>query len=87
MELSANIKNNVLTKLIDVFGTLPTAADADATYILPDGRILNTKGPEDANSQHINIARYLKLYFNIGEAIEEDGSTFMNEINAIRVTP
>ena len=78
----------VLNDLIKTFGFIDVDAfkNSDATYILPNGKLLDTKGPFE-NSQHENIAKYIEKKYNIKDMDKESGSKFMNHIGAIRITP
>ena len=78
----------ILDDLIETFGYIEAKRfnTSDAIYILPNGRLLDTKGPYE-NSQHENIAKYIEEKYNIKDHVSESGSKFMNHIGAIRVTP
>ena len=77
---------DVLADLINTFGLLENAASSDATYILPDGKILDTKGPNSDKHQHINIAEYVSKKYQVNDLLN-DGSRVLTRLNAIRVTP
>lgn len=79
-------KSQVLNDLLDVFGEADINELSDAVYILPNGKVLDTKG-DSAVSQHENISIYLEKKYNIKDISKDGGSKFMNSIGAIRVTP
>ena len=77
-------KEKVLKDVISTFGCLSEDELTDAVYILPNGKILDTKGPNDV-SQHINVAKYISDKYKLKDLVN-DGSKFMDEIGAIRFT-
>lgn len=79
-------KSQVLNDLLDVFGEADINELSDAVYILPNGKVLDTKG-DSVVSQHENISIYLEKKYNIKDISKDGGSKFMNSIGAIRVTP
>lgn len=79
-------KQQVLNDLIETFKYVKVNNLTDAVYVLPNGNILDTKGPYE-NSQHENIAKYIEEKYNIKDKAGESGSKFMNSIGAVRVTP
>jgi len=79
-------KQQVLNDLIETFSYVKVNNLTDAVYVLPNGNILDTKGPYE-NSQHENIAKYIEEKYNIKDKAGESGSKFMNSIGAVRVTP
>ena len=79
-------KQGLLDDLLKVFGTVKPSHLTDAVYILPSGKVMDTKGPYES-SQHDNIPRYIEEVYRLKDTAPESGSLFMNSIGAIRVTP
>lgn len=80
-------QKEILGDLVKTFGLLKNAADNQATYILSDGRILNTATDYPYNSpQHETIAKYISNKYGFDDLDSNNGSRFMNSINAIRIT-
>ena len=78
-------KSQVLKDVVNTFGYTDVDNLTDAMYILPNGKILDTKG-DNEKSQHENIANYISSKYNYNDKAH-DGSKFMADIGAIRVTP
>lgn len=79
-------KGQILNDVISTFGTISTDKLTDAIYLLPNGKILDTKGNNE-KSQHINVANYISKKYNIKDVDENDGSKLMLELGAMRITP
>lgn len=77
-------KEKLLKDVISTFGCLSKDELTDAVYILPNGKILDTKGSNE-NSQHVNVAKYISDKYKIKD-LSNDGSKFMDSIGAIRLT-
>lgn len=85
--------SKILKSILSEFHIIGSCIDSYATYILTDGSILDTASKKyhneqnvEGNAQHENIAIYLNNKFNIDDLDSENGSKFMNKMNAIRVT-
>ena len=82
-------KQEIITDLKHNFKTLTQQSvdNSDASYLLRDGTFLDTKGPTDKNSQHENVANYLKHKYYFDDLSESNGSKFMENYGAVRITP
>ena len=85
-EIKKLSKEKLLKEIVKEFGLVSEKGITDAIYILPSGRILDTKGSY-SNHQHENIAKYIFEKHNIKDATRDGGSKFMDSIGAIRMTP
>lgn len=79
-------KHQLLHDLMGVFGTVKLDNITDAVYILPNGKLMDTRGPYTC-SQHDNIPKYIEARYGFDDTAPESGSKFMNSVGAIRVTP
>ena len=79
-------KAEVLKNVIDEFGYITTDNLTDAIYLLPNGKILDTKGHNN-KSQHENVAKYISEKYKMSDMDENNGSKFMSDISAMRITP
>lgn len=78
--------SEILEDLINTFGLLNDPLRSDATYILRDGRIMDT-GYDNFDHQHATVAQYLENKYGFNDESPDGGSKFMDGIGAIRVTP
>lgn len=79
-------KGQVLNDVIRTFGNISADKLTDAIYLLPNGNILDTKGPYE-KSQHENVAKYISSKYNVKDMDENNGSKLMLELGAMRITP
>lgn len=79
-------KGQVLNDIIGTFGNISADKLTDAVYLLPNGNILDTKGPYD-KSQHENVAKYISDKYHTKDLDSNQGSKLMQQIGAMRITP
>lgn len=73
--------------VINTFGLTNDPVSTEATYLLQKGKFLNTKGPNDTNYQHLNVAKYISDKYDYNDIDENNGSRFMIQVaKAIRLT-
>lgn len=88
MPVATPVKTKIeLEDIVNKFGTIDNPLDSYATYILPDGRIMDTKSDEYDLAQHENVARYISDTYGVDDLNKDMGSLFMDSVNAVRVTP
>ena len=78
-------REKILKDVISTFGCLSEDKLTDAVYLLPNGKILDTKGSNET-PQHKNVAEYISDKYNYKD-LKNDGSQFMDDIGAVRITP
>lgn len=76
----------VLADVVNTFGICTNAANNSSTYILPDGRVLNTSAEPPYNlPQHETIAKYITDKYKFHDFDSNNGSRTMNTLNAVRI--
>lgn len=79
-------KGQILKDVIHTFGYVDVESLSDAVYLLPNGKILDTKGDSD-KSQHENVANYISAKYKMDDLDENQGSKLMQDLGVMRITP
>lgn len=76
----------ILQEVVRVFGYVSEDDLPGAVYVMPNGRIIGTKGPYAAH-EHSNVASFISELSGSDDMDGSGNSALMSKIGAIRVTP